>query len=273
MLRNHRFFLLTAVAAALTSPVFSQTPVINKGGIVNGATFSGSEPVAPGALISIFGTDLASKPAPADTVPLSTKLGNVSVSINGVAAPLLYVSALQINAQVPWEAITEGTTKTVNVVVTTNGTPSQPQTVVVGPYSPGVFQYLNHALVIIATDPTDPRYGLIAAPPGTIPHLTTARAKANDVCLFYATGLGAVTPAAVTGAGSADHLRKVNVLPIVQVGGAHSRVEFAGLSPQFPGVYQVNIVIPGIPPSDTAPVQIIQGGITTPADVTMAVGE
>jgi uncharacterized protein (TIGR03437 family) len=273
MLRELHSISLTALVVALSVTAFSQTPVINKGGILNSASSSGNDPVAPGSLITIFGTDLASAPAVADSVPLSRTLGNVSVTVNGVAAPLLYVSPTQINAEVPWEADKGETSESGKVIVTSKGKVSASESVNIGPYSPGVFQYLNHALAVIVTDPADPRYGLIAAAPGAIPSRTTARAAPGDIVMFYATGLGPVTPPAVTGADSMDHVRTVNVPPIVQIGGAQADLKSATLSPQFPGIYQVNVQVPSIPASDAAPLQILLGGMTTPASVTMAVGQ
>jgi uncharacterized protein (TIGR03437 family) len=59
-------------------------------------------PVVPGSLVSIFGVNLASQIAFASAVPLPVTLGGVSVSFNGIAAPLLFVPPQQINAQLPW---------------------------------------------------------------------------------------------------------------------------------------------------------------------------
>jgi len=79
---------------------------------------------------------LGSSLAQADTIPLSTTLNNVSVTFNGIAAPLLFVSGGQVNAQMPWNVLSSGTTGTVNVVVTRNGQASAAQSVQIGPFSP-----------------------------------------------------------------------------------------------------------------------------------------
>ena len=61
--------------------------------------------------------------------------------------------------------------------------------------------------------------------------------------------------------------------PVVLIGGVSAHVDFAGLSPQFPGVNQVNVVIPaGVAPGDAVPLQLQLGGITTTDRVTIAVG-
>src|SRR5450759_1970589 len=90
---------LLAMAACCTA-TYSQT--ITAGGIVNAAGYRA--PVAPGSVISVFGSQLASTAVAASTVPLPTTLGGVSVLVNGsLKAPLFYVSATQINAQLPYE--------------------------------------------------------------------------------------------------------------------------------------------------------------------------
>jgi uncharacterized protein (TIGR03437 family) len=58
----------------------------------------------------------------------------------------------------------------------------------------------------------------------------------------------------------------------VTVGGVQASVVFAGMTPQFVGVYQVNIVIAaGTPTGNSVPLQISMNGVTSRADVTIAV--
>src|ERR1022692_1384233 len=70
----------------------AQAPLVEHGGVVDAASFKG--PVVPGSLVSIFGSNLASGTASASAIPLPVTLGGVSVSFNGIAAPLLYVSSI-----------------------------------------------------------------------------------------------------------------------------------------------------------------------------------
>src|SRR5262249_6298313 len=58
--------------------------------------------VAPGSQISIYGESLSTSTAEATGGQLPSRIGTTSVKINGVAAPLFYVSPSQINAQVPF---------------------------------------------------------------------------------------------------------------------------------------------------------------------------
>src|SRR5947209_6381956 len=79
---------------------------------------------------------------------------------------------------------------------------------------------------------------------GLIPGLTTHPAKVGDVIIIYATGLGAVDSPPDNGQGSLDKLRQTVTKPTVMVGGITANVLFAGLSPQFVGVNQLNVIIP-----------------------------
>src|SRR5262249_13828098 len=108
-------------AITVTSSAGSSNSVtfpINTLSVLNAA--SNLPSIAPGSLISIYGSNLAASTATAGTIPLPLTLGGASVTINGVTAPLLYASSTQINAQVPFE-IQPGTA---NLVITSGGTVS-----------------------------------------------------------------------------------------------------------------------------------------------------
>ena len=263
-----RSFVLTGLlvaVVAITAP--AQTPAVASGGVSNAA--NGLSTVTPGSLVSIYGTNLAAGLAQADTIPLSNTLNNVSVTFNGVPAPLLFVSGGQINAQLPWNVLSSGTTGTANVVVTRSGTASAPQNLTVGPFSPGIFA-INNIAVAINPD------GSIAAPAGAIPGIPTKPAKIGDPngLVILCTGLGAVNPPAVSGAASLDALRTATTTPTVLIGGKAASVVFAGLSPQFVGVNQINVAVPaGTPTGNAVSLQLQVGGITTDASVTIAVSQ
>ena len=113
--------------------------------------------------------------------------------------------------------------------------------------------------------------GTLAWPSGLIPGLTTHPAKVGDVIIIYATGLGAVDSPPDNGQGSLDKLRQTITKPTVMVGGITANVLFAGLSPQFVGVNQLNVIIPNTAAGSNVPLQIQVGGITSPDSVTIAV--
>jgi uncharacterized protein (TIGR03437 family) len=265
--------LLFAVGAGIAGLASAQTPVITPGGTVSAASFAPGQPVAPGSLVAIFGNQFAGSLASADTVPLSTTLSNTSVSFNGIAAPLNFVAPGQINAQVPYEVLPAGMNGAVNVVVTRNGVASAPDPVNITQFAPGVFAANGHAIAIIATDPNDTaRFAKLAAPAGSIPGLTTVPARPGDALIIYATGLGAVTPAVQSGHDSLDQLRKTNSTPTVLIGNVPATVFFSGLTPNFPGIYQLNVTVAaGTPVGDAQPLVIQIGGVTSPATATVAI--
>jgi uncharacterized protein (TIGR03437 family) len=92
--------------------------------------------------------------------------------------------------------------------------------------------------------------------------------------VILCTGLGTVNPPGITGAASLDALRTATTTPTVMVGGQGVPVVFAGLSPQFVGVNQINVALPtGTPTGNNVPLQISLGGVTTSAAVTIAVSQ
>ena len=258
-----RLLPLMAFMAALQA----QTPAIVPGGALNGASFTKGQGVAGGSLVSIFGTELAGGLTQNDTVPLSTALSNVSVTFNNVPAGLYFVSPTQINAQVPWDVLPAGVSSgSVNVVVTRNGTASPPEPVSILPAAPGIF-YLPDAggwAIAINSD------GSLAAPLNSIPGIATHPANAGDGLAILATGLGAVDSPIADGANSLDKLRNTVVKPVVLVAGVSAPVAFSGLSPQFPGVNQVNFSVPSGIAAGTVPLQLQAGGITTTDAVKIA---
>ncbi|MGO9011851.1 MAG: IPT/TIG domain-containing protein [Bryobacteraceae bacterium] len=119
----NRWYYGSTDALALASSfqaAAATTPVIAPAGVVNAASFLGD--IAPGSRATLFGSNLADSIYQGSQVVDSnghflTEVAGVSVSVNGVNAPLTYVSPTQINFQVPWETALG----TVNVQVTNVG--------------------------------------------------------------------------------------------------------------------------------------------------------
>src|ERR1039457_5304644 len=131
------FLLLAAMAAsAQTAP-----PVVSAGGVASTAGPSTGQAVAPGSLVSIFGTNLASSMAASGTVPLSTTLSGVSVTFNNTPAPVQFVSNGQINVQLPWGlALSTAAGGPAQVVVTRDdGATSAPVGVQVLAIAPAIY--------------------------------------------------------------------------------------------------------------------------------------
>jgi beta-glucosidase len=128
--------LVDYVRVYQSTPVPAATPVITPGQVVNGASYLGD--LAPGGLATLYGSNLADAQhliAANPTFP--TSVAGVSVSVNGVAAPLIYVSPTQINFQIPWET-TPG--PDVPITVTWNSAVSAVESVTVAaPQAPSMF--------------------------------------------------------------------------------------------------------------------------------------
>ena len=191
--------------------------------------------VAPGEFVSLFGSGLCTATEGALSLPLQTTLGNVQVSVNGILAPLSYVSPNQINVLVPYE--TSGSYATFQV--SSDIGLSDPVTLYVAKTAPGIFTSLAGGFA--------PGVGPAAAQHADFSAVTQSNpAKSGETLLLYVTGLGAVSPAVKDGAAAgANPLSNVVADVEVSVDGQSAGVSFKGLAPGFAGLYQVNFVVPG----------------------------
>lgn len=271
---------MCGLGLAVAGVLWAQAPSVFDGGVVNGASFAQGQPVAPGSLVSIFGSRFATSLLLADSIPLAVQLADVSVTFNNIPAPLIAVipegpsNPAQINAQLPWNVLPPGQTEGMATVVVRRGSAaSESKQVVIGPFSPGIFA-VNFGVgpAIAWFETRDEKLGKLAAAPGSIPGLTTFRARAGDLLSLLATGLGEVDPPVATGNNSMDQLRWTKTKPEVLVGGVAAEVQFWGLSPQFVGVNQVVFTIPAnAPKGDAVPLQLRVGGMTSTDKVTIAI--
>ena len=205
----------------------AQTPIA----VVNGASFQARFPIAPGSLASAFpreGTLSVVGMAQAQALPLPTELNGVRVLVNQVAAPLVFVSAGQINFQLPY-----GTPSgRVPVQVTAGGN-------TIGSGSIDVFE-ISPALFVL--DQAGIPQGAILNQNSTV-NSQTSRARRGEVIQIFATGQGPVSSTPSDGA-PPSALTTTATPPRAYVSVAEAQVEFSGLSPEFPGVWQLNIRIP-----------------------------
>lgn len=219
--------------------------------IVNAA--DGTQPVAPGGLISLFGSDLSPVSQSSRQVPLPTVLGESCLTVNGLPVPVMFVSPRQINAQLPFAV--DGSTQ---LVLRTPGGASDAFNVTILPAAPSVFRNsvagpeTGIATVVRSSN------GQVVTPSNPI--------HRGDTLTIYATGLGRTTPAVESGVPSpAEPLASALITPIVTIGGQPVEVEFAGLTPGEIGVYQINVRVNDLVPLGlSVPMNISQGtGATT----------
>ncbi|HJT89206.1 MAG TPA: hypothetical protein VJ732_15165 [Bryobacteraceae bacterium] len=222
------------VAFGVSAPAFSGSGVfLNPAGVANAASFAPiTNPVAPGELLSLYGSGLAPGTATAPGASFPNLLSGVQVLMNGVPAPLYFVSPGQISALVPYEA-TDGTGY-MRVQVINNGVKSNVVTVYADTTAPGVFTLppggsglgaILHADYTVVSDQNP-------AHPG-------------EVVLVFLTGLGDVNNPVPDGApGSSDPLSTALAESSIYIDGQPASVLYEGLAPQLVGLYQVNVQVP-----------------------------
>ena len=238
-------------------------------GALNGAGFVVGSPLPEGGIASLFGANFATADAYASVIPLPNQLGAVSVTVNNIPAPLFFVSKRQINVQIPWNALASGAaTGTGNIVVTGGSGVSQAFSARLAAAAPALFTAQSGTGQAIAINPD----GSLAAPTGSIPGRACHPAHPGDVLVLFANGLGPVDSAILDGAASSDTTRSTISVPTVLIGGLSAKVLFSGLSPQFVGVNQLNVMVPsGVNAGGAVPLQIKIGAVTTSNKVTIAV--
>jgi uncharacterized protein (TIGR03437 family) len=202
-------------------------------GLVDSASYR--EAYAPGMALSIFGSNLALSTRGASSTPLPTEMDNVSVKINGVAAPLYYISPTQLNVQIPYETPTSGT---VTVVVSDNNQAASAK-MKMSAVAPGIF--------------TDGSGGISS---------TTATAGQNVT--IYVNGAGALDPSVATGstptAGSTSTPRGAT---LVTVRGLAASTSYVGEPNWSVGILQINFTVPFGVGTGTVPVVVSIGGVAS----------
>jgi uncharacterized protein (TIGR03437 family) len=203
--------------------------------ILNAASGTTTGLIAPGEIISIYGSGLGPATGVAATPAnglLPTSLGGVQVLVNGAAIPLLYVSALQINAEIP-SPLTGVVNGTAVVQVMNNSVPLPDFRLMVVSSDFAVFTNLGGSLAVINQDGT---LNKIANP-----------AKPGSVVSIWATGFGA-SGAPVEGAVATAANNYCSGCQLVLSNWPTSvteTVQYAGTSPGLiDGLMQINFMIP-----------------------------
>ena len=234
---------------AVCANLWAQAPDYNAADIVNASDFSAA-PFAPTSVLSLFGTNLAftteavsPQALAAGTLPLN--LASISVCVNNVRVPLLYASPTQINFVLPSDLIPGD----VSVAVVRQGLRGPLVTISVVAAAPALF-VMNGGFAI-AQD-WNSGYTLMTG---------DAPSHPGDIAILYATGLGATNPPWPSGevAQSAAYIAQRNNLQVLLDGVAVDphQVLYAGVTPGYSGLYQINFVIPpGTGPNPEIRVQI-----------------
>jgi uncharacterized protein (TIGR03437 family) len=202
--------------------------------------------VSPGSMATLKAEELAFPVALASGMPISTRLNGVQLLVNGRFAPLYSLAPGKIVFQVPFETFPG----LAEVRVLSAGRTVYTSELRVAPLAPGIF--------------TADAFGQAVAWNEDLTLNSPASPAASDsVLTIYATGLGKTDPRPISGYPGSfiEPLMTALESPIVLIGGLPAEVLFAGIAPQYVGVYQVSVLLPaGVSAGAAVPIQILSGG-------------
>jgi uncharacterized protein (TIGR03437 family) len=241
-------------------------PVITSLSVANGGT-----DIAQNTWIAIKGNNLVPASTPAAGViwsnapdfaagMLPVQLGGVSVTVNGKPAFVYYFCSAatsqicasdQINVLTPLDS----TVGPVAVVVTNPSASSAPFSVNLKAAVP-TFLLFGSSNYIAATHAD----GSLLGPASLYPGASTP-ARQNEVVTLYAVGFGLPSTPLVNG--SSTQTGSLSTNPVCQLAGTPATILFAGLI--GPGLYQINLTVPGSAPSGDNRLVCAYGGASTPA--------
>jgi uncharacterized protein (TIGR03437 family) len=243
--------------------VNTNAPFFTQASIVQAATQT-VETLAPNTLATIYGSNLSwtthvlnANDLEQGTLP--TSLDGVTVIVHGIICKLLYVSPGQINFLIPYEL----TAATAQVLVERQGVagPVGPDnlpsvTINLAATAPGFFEWSGNFIVAEHADGS-----LITA---------ASPAQASEVVVLFAAGLGRTVPDSASGVppAAAATILYASQLQIVLNGSVlpQASIYYAGVTPGYAGLYQINVTLPDVLPPDPE-IQVVIGTQSSPPGV------
>jgi len=253
-------------------------PVVKSGGVISASGFGAIPAVGPGSWIEIYGTNLASATrqwGTSDFTGINAPIGLnlTTVTVGGQAAFVEYISPTQVNAQVPGtvglgtQAVTVSTPAGTSPVVNVTVNLQEP-----GLFAPTVFRSVNPTLGLIqyvgALFSDGATY---VFPTGSFAGVTSRPAKPGETITFYGVGFGQVPGNPPGQLPQAANGLTLPIIPKFYFGGVQAQVTYAGLSPQFIGLYQFNVVVPAVAAGNAVPLTftVNENGIDVPGTQTL----
>jgi uncharacterized protein (TIGR03437 family) len=240
----------------LTGFAASITATVSAAGNQTGA-------VAPGELITLYGAALgpagAATSAPYTNGQLPTSLAGTTVYFNGSPGPIVYTSANQVGAIVPFGTATGN----LQIYVVNQNQSTAPVNIAVNAAAPALFT-LNYsgAGQAAAINNADNSVNGAAHPV----------AQGAYISLF-ATGLGQTNPPGSDGQLVTSPLPQVALPVTATIGGKTAVVQYAGGAQNVvAGVSQINLQVPTGLTAGANAVVITVGGVSSLAGVTIVVG-
>ena len=223
-------------------------PVPELASVASAATYQSALPMAPGSIVAIFGDRLAGEVSVAGSNRLPRELETTSVLLNGETLPLYFIAPTQINALLPYD-LTPGDSA---LQIRRGEQISGKIPLRVADQAPGIFT-LNEG-----------GSGAAVAVEALTNQVISERnpIPAGSYAVIYATGLGRLRTPLATGEiplSANEALSK----PTVTLNGAAVTVLYAGVTPGYVGLYQVNIQVPPALRPGTYPLRITQNGVAS----------
>jgi uncharacterized protein (TIGR03437 family) len=239
-----------------TAPTFNENTIFDTASLRRG-------PLTPGELVWLFGTALG----PTNSVSaqfdqqgrLPTELGGVTVSFDGINAPINFAGFNAVQVQVPNELADRNQT---NIILRFQGVSSPTVTASLVAASPGLYTAGGSG--------TGPLNAVNAN--GTL-YTPDNRATRGSFVTVFANGLGPTNPLVPTGQRAASNPLSGATLPITaSIGGQPAQVTYAGLTPGYVGLFQLNITVPAnASPGARVPLSITINGVPSQEGATIAV--
>jgi uncharacterized protein (TIGR03437 family) len=234
--------LVFCTAVWAQAPANSSAPFYTSASVVDAATnLPGA--VAPNGLVSLYGTRLAfatralqTQDLIADALPTALAGTGVRVVIGAIAVPILFVSPQQVNFLVP-PILRPGRYK---LQLTRDGWSGPEVDLEVAEVAPGTFVMESRFVIATHADGS-----LIDA---------AAPAQPGEIVIVYASGLGQTTPRLLNlniprGAAQIERRSQFRVL-LNGVEVEAPAILYAGVTPGFAGLYQINLRLPAALPAN-----------------------
>ena len=260
-------------------------PVFTAGGVVHAASFEG-QPLAAGTIFSLFGEDLSERKIDlgqpfgggelASSLPLSPELGGTRIIFAGQgAAPLLFSREDQVNAITPYGL---DVNQERDIYVQRGTTLSSAVSVHASQVRPAVFTQLGSGIGPASIQTVKDGQVVLVSESNPV--------SEGDALIIFCAGLGEVDPPILDGHASCEPdgvclpdssnltLRSAVSRPSLTLGGVpipEGQLFFAGLSPSFAGLYQINATVPAGVPAGDAEIKINFNGFESPDGVTIRV--
>ncbi|MBM3764173.1 MAG: hypothetical protein FJW32_02170 [Acidobacteria bacterium] len=235
---------------------------ISVAGIASAASYAGGA-VAPGEIVILAGTGIG--PSALTTASLNAQgeisrtLADTRILFDDTPAPLIYASAGQSSAVVPYNVAGK---QSVRVVVEQGSNRSAPITVPVVAAKPALFSANSSGRGPGAILNQDTSFNSASNP-----------AAKGSVIVLFGTGEGATDPPGADGRLATSVFPKPSLPVSVTIGNTRvTQLSYAGAAPGLvAGVFQINVVIPPDAPSGDVPVTVTVGSFTSQTGLTVAI--